>query len=49
MEFLIALILNIILFVVLNIWLLAIWALIISVVLVWGGFLVVVGDVDIFD
>lgn len=45
MEVLIAIILNIILFAILNIWLVAFWALVISVVFVWGGFLIIEGDI----
>lgn len=49
MEFIIAIVLNIILFAILNIWLLWLWALAISVVVVWGGFIIITGDTNIFD
>lgn len=49
MQFVWLTLLNAILFAVLNIWLLWVWALLISVVIVWGGFLIIHGDVNIFD
>lgn len=48
-EFWACVIINVILFAVLNIWLLWGWALLISIVLVWGGFLIINGDINIFD
>lgn len=49
MEYVIAIIINIVLFLILNIWLLWLWALLFSVVIVWGGFIFIYGDVNIFD
>ena len=34
-----------ILFVVLNIWLQWLWALLIAIVIIWGGFLIIDGDI----
>jgi hypothetical protein len=48
-EFWACVVVNVILFVILNIWLVWMWALAISVVAVWGGFLIINGDTDIFD
>jgi hypothetical protein len=48
-EFWACVIINAILFAILNIWLLWGWALLISIVLVWGGFLIIDGDFNIFD
>ena len=36
-----------VLFIVLNIWLQWLWALLIAIVIIWGGFLII--DGDIFD
>ena len=42
--------LNFLLFLLLNIWLLWAWALLISIVVVWGGFLIIdSSDGNIFD
>lgn len=49
MEYAIAIVFNIILFAVLNIWLLWFWALLFSIVITWGGFVIIFGDVNIFD
>lgn len=49
MEILILLVLNAVLFAILNIWLLWVWALLISVVVIWGGFLWINSDTNIFD
>lgn len=48
-EFWAGVIINVVLFAILNIWLLWGWALLISIVLVWVGFVVIYTDGDIFD
>lgn len=45
MEFFWLIVINVILFAVLNIWLLWGWALLISIVVVWGGFLIIEGNI----
>jgi hypothetical protein len=48
-EFWFCIFLTLVLFGILNIWLLWGWALLIAIVVVWGGFLIIHGDVNIFD
>jgi type IV secretory pathway VirB3-like protein len=48
-EFWACIVLNVIIFAILNIWLLWFWALMISVAVIWGGFIVIDSDASMFD
>jgi hypothetical protein len=48
-EFWACVTLNLILFAILNIWLLWGWSLLIATCLIWGGFIIIDSDIDIFD
>lgn len=48
-EFWACVVINVILFAILNIWLLWGWALLFAILAVWGGFVIVVSDGNFFD